>query len=494
MKEVFSQTYLQNNIKQNLSANYSIEIDIDEMNANLNNNSLFKLAARKNINRGFLFVSTVLGKHIPVSPNIALLIARLLAIKYYELETKVQNSESEEIFRIIKDYTELDFLEKMFDESIIYDEYIAINKRAKKINEKLSKSSLELKEKTLFIGFAETATGLGHSVYECFGGDIAYIHTTRELLDGFENVLDFQEEHCHATDHFLYAKISEFDKIILIDDELTTGKTALNFIKEINKKTGVEKFSLLSLLDWRLDEHFENIDLFTKENTITIDSVSLLKGKIKTNGDINDIKNSYGENKTFVSDENSEKLINRISFDKNELKYKKAFNKIINKSVDYLEDTGRFLSYKKDNTINETIISVSNELKKIIGTDDFRNKKIAFIGTEEFIYIPMKIAANFENAVYQSTTRSPIYVKDASNYGIKTVIHYLNPYDKQTDNFLYNIKDNFYDCLVLFFEKNVEEKNIKELLGQIKAKGINEIYIVEFEKNEIIGVEYINGQ
>lgn len=43
------------------------------------------MAARKNIKRGFLFVSKVLGKHIPVQPLIPLIGGGILAARYVSM-------------------------------------------------------------------------------------------------------------------------------------------------------------------------------------------------------------------------------------------------------------------------------------------------------------------------------------------------------------------------------------------------------------------------
>lgn len=41
---------------------------------------------------------------------------------------------------------------------------------------------VKLDETTLFIGFAETATALGHAVFNTFQSNAIYIHTTREVF------------------------------------------------------------------------------------------------------------------------------------------------------------------------------------------------------------------------------------------------------------------------------------------------------------------------
>ena len=105
-----------------------------------------------------------------------------------------------------------------------------INSKLNEEYQKILKEKFTLKEKTLFIGFAETATALGHSVFENFKDNSFFLHTTREYLKDVNKLSEFCEEHSHATEHFLYGNPKKFDRIVLIDDEFTTGNTALNFI------------------------------------------------------------------------------------------------------------------------------------------------------------------------------------------------------------------------------------------------------------------------
>ena len=67
----------------------------------------------------------------------------------------------------------------------------------------LSGLKLDLPENPLIIGFAETATSLGHAFFDCIG-HAEYIHTTREEIKGYTPLLNFKEEHSHAVNQFCY--------------------------------------------------------------------------------------------------------------------------------------------------------------------------------------------------------------------------------------------------------------------------------------------------
>ena len=477
MKENLLQTYSIQDNKIIFKDRVNLDVYIDAIKFNIDKTSLFKLAARKNKKRGFLFVSTVLGKHIPVSPNISLLFGRLLALVYSNCILKKENLICDEIKYLTNEYGKLNVLENSCN--ITNDKYLLINKRLGELYKREVEDKINIDEKTLFIGFAETATGLGHSVYENFTGKISYIHTTRESLKDIDLSLDFQEEHSHATEHFLFGDISNFEKIVLIDDEFTTGNTTLNFIKEIKKKFGIEKFTLLSILDWRTEKHLSNMHEFCIENSVDITFESILKGTIEITDDSNDIKEIIEEDKKHhieFQDFQIEKIkISHLNWNRIEV-----YNPDIDRKVNYLKNTGRFLLdiQKEDKDFFDYSVAT---IKKILEEEKILNERLLFLGTEEFIYIPMKIASYFDNAYFQSTTRSPIYQSNELSYGVKNSIEFMNPYKKNIKNFLYNLKDNFYDGVILFFEKSIEEDDVKDLISGLKAYGIKNIYIVDFD-------------
>jgi len=148
-------------------------------------NRLLGFAARISSKRKFLLVSKLLGKHYPVSP-------RMMSWSYRALARAVLNS--------------------------------------------------GVGDGSVWIGMAETATGLGYGVFEaaCHAGleNALFSQTTRYHLDGVER-LEFEEAHSHATDFFLYYPVDpDYKKqflnaqtLVLIDDEISTGKTFLRLIK-----------------------------------------------------------------------------------------------------------------------------------------------------------------------------------------------------------------------------------------------------------------------
>ncbi len=92
----------------------------------------------------------------------------------------------------------------------------------------------------LVIGFAETATAIAAVAAGCLGAGCKYIHTTRESYPELTDWIYFNEEHSHAVEQKLYAKsldlwIAETPQIIFVDDEISTGKTLINIVRQLRK-------------------------------------------------------------------------------------------------------------------------------------------------------------------------------------------------------------------------------------------------------------------
>ncbi|MDE6593419.1 MAG: phosphoribosyltransferase domain-containing protein, partial [Oscillospiraceae bacterium] len=136
------------------------------------------------------------------------------------------------------------------------------------------------KGRNLVIAFAETATALGAAAAaEIAGitgdrnncgsgdGDVYFIHTTRESFPEELLVADFSEEHSHAACQLLFSGNGKeifdgIDNIIFIDDEFTTGKTIVNFVKAIEEFTGNCRFFAVSLINGMDRENLRRFEEF----------------------------------------------------------------------------------------------------------------------------------------------------------------------------------------------------------------------------------------
>ncbi|USX16594.1 phosphoribosyltransferase family protein [Oxalobacteraceae bacterium OTU3CAMAD1] len=145
--------------------------------------SLLGFAARDNAKRGFLFLSKVLGKHWPVTPQ-----------------------------------------------------------RMAEIHESLAAGVPELPGPVVFISMAETGIGLGQGMFEAWqrahpDQPALFMHTTRYRV-GNEPLIEFEEAHSHAPRQFLHWPADPAQRelfagmrsLVLVDDEASTGNTFVNLL------------------------------------------------------------------------------------------------------------------------------------------------------------------------------------------------------------------------------------------------------------------------
>ncbi|MDZ5473145.1 phosphoribosyltransferase family protein [Bacillus sp. 31A1R] len=444
-------TFLNKKVTLPIINDLKVELTIQENPYSIPLDELFLMAARINKNRSFLFVSKVLGKHIPINPKKGLLIGSLLAGRYLEIvENKAFEFNGDLLSQLLSEEPVL------CDEAFISNSY-----------------------NPLIIGFAETATALGHAFFNSFE-TAHFFHTTREQLVNSQPVISFEEEHSHATSHRCYIDesiINHEREIILVDDEITTGKTALNIIRSIHEKFPRNTYTVVSILDWRSDLNVDKFLQLEKELGITIRTVSLIKGTVDVKGELSGLVERdqvVKENELYLPD------VSYHYFDGNTLIQKASINMNGELSdVPYLKGTGRFGINSYDNQeINSYLEQMGMELRLIrTGT------KTLCLGNGEFMYLPMKLAAYMgENVFYHSTTRSPIYPNNEATYGAKHKLSFFNPEDLSIQNFVYNIGPEEFDELFLFFEREIPKDKLDEFLKELNLTKIEKINIVFFSK------------
>ncbi|PFA19614.1 MULTISPECIES: phosphoribosyltransferase family protein [Bacillus cereus group] len=425
----------------------TVHLDILHNPYLLSSNELFQMAARINKKRSFLFVSTILGKHLPVPPAVSLASGCALAARYMEVLHHTHHPFQKEILTFIT--SKKDNRDKLKD---------------------ILQYQFPLKEEVLFIGFAETATALGQAMFQCFQ-HAKYVHTTREIISEVEPIITFEEEHSHATSHRCYVDASYFQNehpIVLVDDEMTTGKTALNIIRSIQEKFPRKEYTVASLLDWRSNEHRERFTELEKELDITIHTISLLSGSIEAIG--KPIASTYSEDKTVYHPIHSQIEQHIISCPT--LPYTSTKH-----GTSYINYTGRFgISSDDQNHIHSFAREIGHHLKR-----KRKGQHTLCLGTGEFMYLPMRIAAEMgENISYQSTTRSPIHpYAGNAEYAIHSRFSYESPEDKAVTNYFYNIEPGDYDEVFLFIEHDLQEDAFHPLLAQLQTV-IPFVHIVSF--------------
>jgi len=460
MKNKISPVCLQQQNSYNILGDLKVSISIDSNPYNISPDSLFAMAARQNLKRGFLFVSKVLGKHIPVRPYTALLMGAALGALY---------------------------MEKVYNTDVIYSdciiEALAAGENQEEAFLSVMQNPIELPEPTIFIGFAETATALGHSMFQCFEKHGVYVHTTRETIREKKSLVDFQEEHSHATSHRLYAlneRLLDTDApVVLIDDEITTGKTALNLIEAVHRVHPRTMYTVVSLLDWRSKKHKERFAEKEKELGVRIHTVSLLSGIIKVKGEPVAAANNLTTEACMTQDIPESRItihkLQKLGNYFQPLLFSSAHKGHDDNRSPYIKETGRFGTTLTDRvSLEKNIVEITRVLNAYR-----KGKRTLCLGTEEFMYIPMRIAAAMgEGVLYHSTTRSPIHPHTSSEYGVRNAFAFPCPYDPNVTNFLYNIPHDHYDDMFIFFEREMEQEQLAPLMEVLKDLGIFQIHVV----------------
>lgn len=301
------------------------------------------------------------------------------------------------------------------------------------------KKYINSNQKILLIGFAETATAIAEYLFfkasqkmENHLNFVYYIQTTREEFNTNIPLVSFEEEHSHAINQKLYyneSDIPEYDTILFIEDEITTGNTILNFINEFSKIKPNLNYIVGSLLNWQNEE---NKNKFKNKG---IQTVSLINGEIKNN----------------LSEIQLNKTIDKLNIKNKVLENEK----IILPETKFEPRLGiNIENYRKRH--NNFLLNIENELNS-------RGNKKLVIGTEEYMFHAIYLS-NLLNGFTQSTTRSPIVCSNDKDYPVKNGFIIPSAYDSLRTNYIYNL--NKYDEIIIIgdFINKEFEKNIRYLL------------------------------
>lgn len=381
---------------------------------------LVKIAKRENnTKRSYLVVDPLQGKHVPVEPSKALNLFKSLAEK---LQGKYEG------------------------------------------------------ERLLLIGFAETATAIGAQAAITLG--TKYIQTTREVIQD-ARYLFFSEAHSHATEQKLVKDdidrvINETDRIVFVEDEVTTGNTIMNIIRIIRREYQRKvKFAVASLLNGMTEEYLkiykeEEIDLHYLVKT-DHSGYSAIAEKYHCDGTcVCATAEKYHCDglsiRAIQEDHTQEKLAVSIQ-DKiwNELPH------II--SIPGWMNARRFVDAKQYETacrkLAETVIAE---------TGVKQGERVLVIGTEEFMYPALLTGQEIEKMGCEvrshSTTRSPIAVSTEEEYPLHCRYELRSLYDPDRKTFIYDL-ENYDRVIVMTDSALVSLKGLETLTYALRMKNEN---------------------
>ena len=364
---------------------------------------LLGFAQRINPKRAFLFVSKVLGRHIPVAPG-------TMRHAFTDLANLVPD---------------------------------------------------DLPEPILVIGMAETAVGLSAGVHQALQTrypNALLLNSTRHSQHNKNNtetlLTTFSEDHSHASQHLIYqsadtvtqAQLLASKTLIMVDDEASTGNTCVNVVTAL-RNAGLDQLQqvhLTTLVDWSLNQNqsHANADdtIATRLSNIEFHRHHLLSGAWQW------------------TDAPNPEPITMPSVDTTE-----AGSYALGDTGNWgrfptLDSTDGFAFYLTKFQAAFNLFNQRAQFEKEQFDNEQLPKRILVLGSNEFVWLPFLLAEWLETQTQNATvkfsalTRSPIALGGA----ITTMLSFSDNYGLGMTNFAYNVEPSDWDLIVLCVETSAD--------------------------------------
>lgn len=371
---------------------------------------LLGLALRRNPKRAHLLVSHVLGKHVPQSP------------------------------------------------SVVYDHGLALGRRVRDL------LGPEEAEKAVVLGYAETATGLGHAVADGLG-TVPYLHSTRRPVPGITPAGGFEESHSHATSHLLLPEdpdlLAPHGPLVLVDDEFSTGNTVLNTIRVLHARHPRRRYVVAALVDMRAPSDAARLDAFAREIGARVDLITTASGTVRLPADVlekgrrlvarhesgaEERPGEAGESAAGAGPHGAAGVPGRPAHGRArrvELCWPRG-----------LPDGGRhgFTPAHRER-LEQALPGMAARVAEALPEGA---RRVLVLGFEELMYAPLRLARELERLLtaevrYSSTTRSPVLAVDDPGYAIRTRLVFDahdDPADGPGERYAYNVAGGGFDAVV----------------------------------------------
>ncbi|MFD9003462.1 phosphoribosyltransferase [Streptomyces sp. NPDC059582] len=350
---------------------------------------LVGLALRRNPKRAHLLVSNVLGKHVPQSP------------------------------------------------SVVYGYGYALGRRVRDL------LGAEEAAEAVVLGYAETATGLGHSVADGLGA-APCLHSTRRPVAGVATAGGFEESHSHATSHLLLpedpALLVGGGPLVLVDDEFSTGNTVLNTIRDLHERYPRGRYVVVALVDMRSAADAGRLAALARELGARVDLVAAASGTVRLPEGVL---------------EKGQELVAR--YESAALPAPRPQGRVERVDLCWprgLPDGGRHgFTARHRRRLESALPAMAARLAEAI-PDDAR--RVLVLGFEELMYAPLRLARELEQVVaaevrYSTTTRSPVLAVDDPGYAIRSRLVFPahdDPADGPGERYAYNVAGAGFDAVV----------------------------------------------
>ncbi|MFC9286391.1 phosphoribosyltransferase [Streptomyces sp. NPDC057052] len=368
---------------------------------------LLGLALRRNPKRAHLLVSHVLGKHVPQSP------------------------------------------------SVVYGHGLALGRR---VAELLGEEAAE----AVVLGYAETATGLGHSVADGLG-PAPYLHSTRRPVPGVVPAGGFEESHSHATSHLLLpedpALLVGDGPLVLVDDEFSTGNTVLNTIRDLHERYPRRRYVVVALVDMRSPADAGRLEAFAREIDARVDLVTAASGTVRLPEGV------LEKGRELVARHEADSARTRDGSTggagqaptggrPDDGRTRPRLTRVDLRWPHGLPDGGRHgFTPQHRARLEDALPAMAARLAEALPEGA---RRVHVLGFEELMYAPLRLAHELERTTaaevrFSTTTRSPVLAVDDPGYAIRSRIVFPahdDPADGPGERYAYNVADAGFDAVV----------------------------------------------
>ncbi|MET9589934.1 phosphoribosyltransferase domain-containing protein [Streptomyces sp. NPDC006516] len=354
---------------------------------------LLGLALRRNPKRAHLLVSNVLGKHVPQRPSVVHAAGRELGERVRHLLGEADAA------------------------------------------------------RAVVLGYAETATGLGHAVADGLGV-APYLHSTRRPVEGVAQAGGFEESHSHATSHLLLPEdpdllrtTEEGGPLVLVDDEFSTGNTVLNTVRALHARYPRDRYVIVALVDMRSADDRRRLAAFAEEIGARVDLVARARGAVLLPDGVLEKGRSLVAAHEAAATE-TEPPAPRCAPARVALDWPAG-----------VPDGGRhgFTPVHRA-ALEAALPGMAARVADALGDA----RRVLVLGFEELMYAPLRLGTALEDATtaevrYSTTTRSPVLAVDDPGYAIRSRLVFPahdDPADGPGDRYAYNVAGGGFDAVV----------------------------------------------
>ncbi|MER6411777.1 phosphoribosyltransferase [Streptomyces humidus] len=401
---------------------------------------LLGLALRRNPKRAHLLVSHVLGKHIPQSP------------------------------------------------SVVHGHGFALGRRVREL------LGAEEAARAVVLGYAETATGLGHCVADGLGA-APYLHSTRRPVAGVVTAGGFEESHSHATSHLLLPEdpslLAGDGPLVLVDDEFSTGNTVLNTIRALHERYPRRRYVVVALVDMRTAADAGRLSDFAREIGARVDLVATASGTVRlpegvlhkgqelvaryeAGGADLGAGSGAASSRTSGGDPRGSAAATPPAPahplpDGDRTPRTGPRSHLTRVDVGWprgLPDGGRhgFTPAHRDR-LEAALPAMASRLAEAIPENAAR---VLVLGFEELMYAPLRLAQQLERTVaadvrYSTTTRSPVLAVDDPGYAIRSRLVFPahdDPADGPGERYAYNVAGAGFDAVVAVVDSVADTREL----------------------------------